>query len=258
MQSDVKSDREILEWMLQFAQMDLDQARPGDLLNLEDDIGSFLGWEKTSDTEGELSLSSLGDIQQDLRQLFEDVAQANMPLPNSAASAPHPTVTDTTPTWRRAAQQRKVRVGRYAPGLARQTGPESATARPTSQITSLSFAMTSVPRLYFELLGPGQGRLLVEAGLRDTFLFAVGFILSRVDFTYLRRCLTCERLFFAEHGRQIFCSSKCANRQATKRFREKRRDQAAGKEQASSQRQHRPKRSSRTPSKNKTPQRKEK
>jgi hypothetical protein len=55
--------------------------------------------------------------------------------------------------------------------------------------------------------------------LRPAFLFALGVTLTGVDVARVRQCPRCERFFFADHGRQAFCSSKCKGSAASQRFR---------------------------------------
>lgn len=44
---------------------------------------------------------------------------------------------------------------------------------------------------------------------------------ARGELDRLRECLECKNLFFAEHGRQQFCSPKCKGREHSRRFRER-------------------------------------
>jgi hypothetical protein len=69
---------------------------------------------------------------------------------------------------------------------------------------------------------PGHG---IRAGgpLRPALLFTLFEALGRIrNPDYIRRCLAhdCARIFFAEHGNQFFCTPRCANREASWRFRE--------------------------------------
>jgi hypothetical protein len=82
----------------------------------------------------------------------------------------------------------------------------------------------------FDLLNPGISRVrLVSESAEETFRIVLGDTLSRTDISYLRLCTCCDRLFFAEHGRQQFCSAKCQGKAASQRFRERHRKQLSEK-----------------------------
>jgi ribosomal protein S27AE len=54
------------------------------------------------------------------------------------------------------------------------------------------------------------------------FLVALGNVLKSVDLNGLRQCPPpCGRLFFATHGKRIFCGEQCKAREMMRRFRER-------------------------------------
>src|SRR5262249_10207940 len=88
------------------------------------------------------------------------------------------------------------------------------------RIESLSFLLTQPPTTLSELVDPIKLPLVVRANLKNSFLFALGLVLLAVEPSTVRQCPGCSTLFVAEHGRQQFCTPKCANRAGFKRYRE--------------------------------------
>jgi hypothetical protein len=81
---------------------------------------------------------------------------------------------------------------------------------------------SGIPKVRFRGFAPGRWKVGVQgAHLETAFFFALGLTLTGVDTERIRSCLECARIFFAEHGRQRFCSPKCKNRDAVQRFRER-------------------------------------
>ncbi|HEV8642369.1 MAG TPA: hypothetical protein VGV13_14835 [Methylomirabilota bacterium] len=75
----MKTLRERLEWAIRFAERDLDRFRPGDWLNLRDDLTAFLeakGAPIPFPSPKELPESALRDLQEDVRALLGQVAPA--------------------------------------------------------------------------------------------------------------------------------------------------------------------------------------
>jgi hypothetical protein len=202
----MKSDRETIEWMLRFAQLDLDSLRAGDWLNLREDLQILLGWTDTPEHTQQLTPENIIAIQAEVMRVLGDVARANILLRKPVGSTPQPT--QEPRPWRRSALHSSAHVFTVAQG-------EQTVVR------GLELEVSTVRLLSFDYPGPGSLWLRIEAGLRDTLLFALGITLSRVNITYLRQCPACSRLFFAEHGRQIFCTPQCASREGTRRFRAK-------------------------------------
>lgn len=74
-------------------------------------------------------------------------------------------------------------------------------------------------RVVYDLL-PGDFRsYLIYSNIKEAFLFGLQQSLGRVDVSYLRHCPACPRIFFADHGRQEHCSSRCAERGRKRRLR---------------------------------------
>lgn len=198
-----------MHFLLTFAQSNLDRMREGALLDLRGDVGAFLG-ERVRPQD--LNLARLTALQQDAKYVLHQVALAARQL----ARGGDVTVEDFNlqPTKRPGGIEVYV-----------ECDPKSK--KPVGVNLGIS-----VHKGHFVFaLRPGGTSLRQTAGpLRETFLFALGFTLSRLPVLYLRICPECSeesltQLFFAEHGRQQFCSRAHANRAATYRFRAKHRAQ---------------------------------
>lgn len=184
--------RERMEWFLRFTEMDLSQLRAGDWLNLREDIWLLVhGLPLERVEEQEVSLTQ----EEEKRLTPETIAFVQS------------------------------QVKRWIEGIARfQTSfrKEKADwkilfAEPVSgPIRSVSFSTDR----------SGFPSISVEAdNLWDELLFALGATWCGINETELRRCPTCERPFLMDHGRQKFCSFKCKNKEAQRRYRKTRQEQ---------------------------------
>jgi hypothetical protein len=199
----MKSNEERLHFVLRFAEMKLDLLREGDWLNLKEDIMGFLGW--FSMRQAEITLEAVTTLQSEVAEMLQGIV--GIPLQAVAdrgtlASSPGRQVYKR----RRLKKARIVKIG-------------------DGRI--LYFDVTTVQRLAFDCSTPGELRLSVRAELRDSFFFALGVTLTKADLSRLRQCLTCTRLFYADHGRQQFCSPRCATTQRVKRFRKQQEEEAS-------------------------------
>lgn len=190
----MKSDEARINFVLRFVQTSLGELRPGDWLNLEDDMLAFLGWSpRLRDT---LTVESLTPLKEEAAAMFHGIARAFAPRKPGDPEAHLPKVlmygeVKTEAIFRLAGKGRR----------------------------GVALGVREIHSLYFDFTEPG--RLLVEASLQDSFLFSLLTTLSRLDVTYLRQCPACSRLFYAVHGRQMFCTPQCASRAGTRRFRAK-------------------------------------
>lgn len=195
----MKNDEERLAFALRFAQTDLESFRAGDWLNLRDDMLAFLEWSpRWRET---LTPENLTPLKDEAARVLHGIAQTFAPQKPGDWEVHLPRVLVTDKKVERKDVFKLLGDKRRGVALG---------------VEHLDF-------LYFDFTEPG--RLLVGASLRDSFLFSLLATLSQLDVSYLRQCPACSRLFYAEHGRQIFCTPQCASRAGTKRFREKHREQ---------------------------------
>ena len=193
----MKSDEERINFVLRFAEMDLQHLRVGAWGDFKEDLVlRFLDW--PSWRQDEVSLEVLEPLQKEIReQVFSQIARENR-------YAAHPE--EIVP------ERRMQELQQY-------------------QGTDLDIGMSGDHAwLKFPVVGSMIVRLGIEdfrptlnnAPLRESFLFALAITLSKLDIKRLQRCPFCTRLFYAEHGRQEYCSARCSNLTRTKRLRDAR------------------------------------
>ena len=188
-----------------FTEMDLSRLRQGDWLNLQEDMRAFLGWSPRS--RETLTPESLTPLRNEGTSILQGIAQTFAPQGRGDRTVHLPKV---------------LSYGDVKPDdIFRLIGKDRR---------GVALGVKKVEFLYFDFSEPG--RLLLGASLRDSFLFSLLATLSRVDVTYLRQCPVCSRLFYAKHGRQRFCSTKCKTKEALKRFRKRHREELKKKARA--------------------------
>jgi len=203
----MKSDEERISFVLRFMQTDLNGLREGDWLNLREDVMTFLGWSPR--WREQITLEGVGSIKEEVSNVLGGTART---------FAPH------APGGWEAQLPRMLLYG----GVQK----EDVFRLIDRGRKGFALGVERVRFLFFDVSEPGKTRVLVgtsleedgslsTAALQDAFLFSLLTTLSRLDITYLRRCPVCSRFFYAEHGRQIFCTPQCASRAGTKRFRAK-------------------------------------
>ncbi len=190
----MKSNEERLYFVIRFAEMQLDLLREGDWLNLTEDILDFLDW--PSLRQAEITREAIAALQSEVAEVLHDiVGRPSQAVADSGAPA-SPKVGQA---WKRQ-RLKNVQIVRFG----------------NDQVFRVD--VTTVQRLAFDYSTPGELRFSVSADLCDSFFFALGVTLSKADLSRLRQCPTCTRLVYAEHGRQQFCSPRCATKQRVKRF----------------------------------------
>lgn len=65
---------------------------------------------------------------------------------------------------------------------------------------------------------PHWGGLVVVGPLKDVFLSVLCFILAQQSVDTIMKCPECEQIFYREAKRQKYCSRRCANLTATKKY----------------------------------------
>lgn len=202
----MKSDEERISFVLRFVQTDLDGLREGDWLNLREDVVTFLGWSPR--WREQITREGVRSVKEKVSEVLGGIARAFAPY---------------TPGDQETHLPRQ---------LSYRVQKEDALRLVDRGKKGFALGVERVRLLFFDMSEPGKTRILIEtsleedgslgtAALRDAFLFSLLTTLSRLDITYLRRCPVCSRFFYAEHGRQIFCTPQCASRAGTKRFRAK-------------------------------------
>lgn len=190
----MKNDMERMDFVLRFMQTELDGVREGDLLNLREDMVTFLEWGPR--WREDISIEDVKPLQEEIARVLHAIGRTFAPRTPGDHEADLPRILKigeipTTALFRQLNRGRK--------GIALKIGQPDF--------------------LFFDVSEEGQTRLLVSASLRDAFFISVLSLLSRLDITYIRQCPSCSRLFYATHGRQIHCTSQCATREGTRRFR---------------------------------------
>jgi hypothetical protein len=192
----MKSDEERIAFVLHFMQTDLAGLREGDWLNLREDMVTFLGWSpRWRET---LTPENVTLFKDEAARVLQEIARTFAPQKPG--------------DWE-ARQPRILRIGDVA--------TEAIFKLVDRGKRGVALKVDQVDFLFFDLSEAGRTRLHVGAPLRDAFLFSLLSTLSRLDISYLRQCPACSRLFYAEHGRQMFCTPQCASREGTRRFRAK-------------------------------------
>jgi CGNR zinc finger len=190
--------QERLEFAVNFAQMELSNLRPGDLLNLRDDFMKFFYPMKQGE---DLSVGAAGIIVTPFAQPFpQDYTLDNFTeLQKEVKRVLDELVTGKTPLVE-------------APG---DSGPLVRT-RITSQY--------KIEAKYHAIAVPGlekSGAMLQAMGpTRDMFLLRLFNLVSREPFDRILRCKAsdCERIFYRKR-KQEYCSTKCTNRAYMKDYR---------------------------------------
>ncbi len=205
---------ERLHWLLRFSALDLDHLRQGDWLNLQEDVLEFLAWPTARASE--VTVEGVVTVQAEVKQALLALAHTlNSPIP-------HP-----LPTRPGSVGKRPLRRP-HPPTMDVMILGEGQEAAPV-----LSF-QTKAARTVYGVLTKNGLQLRLLADFQEEFLLAVMNVLAHVDIDYIRRCPACERIFYAAHGRQLFCSPQCASRAGTQRFRDKQRAGEEREEKAAS------------------------
>lgn len=186
----MKDSRERMQWFLRFTELDFSQFRAGDWLNLREDI-----W---------LLVRGLPLYREGQKIVLTEAEERQLTPENLTTLQPY--VKNLLKEWARFNEL----VGNkskdwkwFATGV-------------KGRILTVSFSATP----------DGSKWISVEAEhLEDVFLFTLGSAWCGLSETELRKCPSCERLFLIDHGRQKFCSFKCKNTEAQRRFREAHKEQ---------------------------------
>lgn len=185
-----------LQSVIEFVNMDLDQLRAGDWLNLQEDLVRLAGFQR--------------------RYTFEDTAMATQAF----GASPWPVSRRwSTTAPRDLIPQLQAEVQQYFRGVIElQTYYEQlfsrAVADPLPELPEVAIPETRVklwpywwPEREDSPTGVSQ---LIDGTLRDLLLWRLAFVLA-CDASHVRRCPECRTIFYRVR-KQLYCSRRCTNR----------------------------------------------
>jgi len=185
-----------LQFVVEFAQMDLTTFRAGDWLNLREDLGLCLAgpWAGLDVARDPLPLAGDGD--------------------DILVRVTEPPLLATYPESR--VQRLQAETYTILNDMVLATRESRTTQLPS---IPLQIAMT-IPSLDDLVTASGQQLLIVEGVLRDVFLYLVMFLVQRGGGKYLGRCPECQTIFYRNRN-QDYCSRSCVNRVSQRLWRER-------------------------------------
>lgn len=178
----MKTAEDRLRFAVGFAQLDLDHVRPGDWLNLREDLGAFL----SPGVGG--TLHEVGGI---------IATPLKPPLPKEMPEADFK------------ALQAEVRV--LLGGIADHQASARKTQGPIGGALSTFPVDVRYTILPLARLDPPRAILSAHGATRDVTLLVLIHILAQSDLSPIRRCPEDGRLFYRVR-RQEYCSRACVNR----------------------------------------------
>ena len=175
-----------LKWLVHFAGLDLATLRPGDLVNLRDDLAEFIGGGSA----------------------FTGWAKLSMPLQT-------PLPADYTPDdFARLQGETRALLGGLVVGRDALQAPDGGADAPQIALgAGLRLAVLPLPP-------PLRPRLTITGATRDMFLFTLASLLTTGAVEKLRQCPECRTIFYRIR-KQIFCTRGCTNRAAQRALRKK-------------------------------------
>jgi hypothetical protein len=190
----MRTAKERLEFAIRLAQMDLDRLRPGDWLNLRDDLDAFLGrnlvnWLVSQEDPG-APLVAIGDI---------------VGVPTEAPYPEQYTMDDF-----RVLQQETKRI------LSRMLDQREGVDVPSSPLL-ISVRCDLMNFGYVPSLA-GRNMLEVSGTTQNTFHMVLYTLLSREPTDRILRCPECQTIFYRVRKQQ-YCSRPCVHRAAARKWR---------------------------------------
>ena len=189
----MNSARDRLQFAVRFAQRNLDQLRPGDWMNLRDDLELFLG-----------NRLGVGYSPVDLGGIA--AAQIGEPKPQNFS--------------REDFQKLQGEARLILNGLL-NLREGHRTALRTGIGTARGPRGTRIDAQYRITINPSNDRyamLWVEGSTSDVFLLILFHLLSREPSDRIYRCPECKSIFYRVR-RQKYCSRQCANRVSVRQWR---------------------------------------
>ena len=188
----MKIDAERLQFVIRFAQMDLDTLRPWAWLKLRDDLGAFL----TGSLYGQEYYADDTPIGGDV-----EVRPMEPPYPDEY---PEDAFRELQEETRHILQTMVV-----------HPRAERSVWAPISIQAQLA-----APRLDGLIPAIGQHLLIAEGTTRDMFLLLVFLLLARGSTARILRCPECSTIFYRV-GKQLYCSRTCSNRANVRTWRQR-------------------------------------
>ena len=188
------TDTERLQFLIRFAQLDLDALRPGDWLNLRDDLGGFL----TGSVYG---------------RYYADLADYE-PMGGDIEIRPFdpPSPLEYPEEAFRDLQKETLHI---LESMVLEARAGRGTWAPIP--VQIRFAAPSLDGL---VPVAGQHLLIAEGSTRDAFLLRVFTLLLRHPTNRIRRCPECDRIFYRV-GKQQYCTRVCVNRATVRTWRQR-------------------------------------
>jgi hypothetical protein len=190
----MQTAKERLEFAIRFAQGDLDQLRPGDWLNLRDDLEAFLGKhlldQHLSQEDPAAPLAALEDVV------------------GTPTEAPYPEEYGVD-NFRVLQQETKCTLSRM---LDKREGVHVPSSPVLISVRCDLLNFGYVPSL------AGRNMLEVSGTTQDTFLMVLYVLLSREPTDRILRCPECPTIFYRVRKQQ-YCSRPCVHRAAARKWR---------------------------------------
>jgi hypothetical protein len=180
---------ERIRFAVRFAQLDPDELRPGDWMNLREELAAFLGVRAAG-----------GHWLPDLGGLYGFYAIPSRPPRPSEMSE-------------QAIRALQGEVRALLAGIADSHGPQDGT-RQTQAPIPVTVTYTTMP-----LAGARRAQPVVQGSTRDLVLHTLIQLIVKEDVSAIRRCPEDERLFYRVR-RQAYCSRTCVNRANKRTWRE--------------------------------------
>jgi hypothetical protein len=238
----MENHEERVAFVVRFAGMDLDQLRAGDVLNLKEEMLSFLEWPPPR--RRELTNETLKAVQAPIREELRKIATAVIETEIASSQSPEELLKHWKEQLRRLAEEGKGRgqagflwpddsfhlPGTPASGLWKPAEVSLSTIamHPQTAETGYGFPLALIKGEIVYDRKDGKTQLRARSRtFSDSFFHAFLVAFQRVDQHRIRPCPSCTRIFFSAHGNQEFCSLRCANRERTRRLREGKKEVAA-------------------------------
>jgi hypothetical protein len=198
----------VLHFAVQFAQLDLDRLRPGDWMNLRDDLEQFIYGSHEQRTQAleelaEVVKRSLHDRDLIHREMLRRIRECYHLEPPTPREYPEDAF--------RALQED---VHSLLRGLVGSREKRGAAITPISVAVHLTIFV--VPRME----GTPERRMFVPIGpTRDVFLWILSHLLKQEPTDAIRQCPECETIFYRV-SKQQYCSRRCVMRASMRKWRQ--------------------------------------
>lgn len=224
-----------IKFALRLAGADLNTFRPGDWLNLVDDVSQFLGI--TARTEHEI------DTTDSARSAKAQMLKENRGKPLLHKVLPGPIKGAVTQTDGEALPISDSEFVLAAP-MGRSPGDykpedwERLQGDVNSILRGKSVELTSNESPSLKIgLGVGETVLCASGPTRDVFVLLLLLLLAREGTDNIAKCPECAKVFWRETRRQKYCSRHCAVRASVKAFHVRKKAAATNQESSKTQKE---------------------